>query len=321
MAKVPGNARAHYSLGIVLARRGQLDDAMANCQMALELNPNSAEAHYNLGLVLATCRRTDEAIAQYEKALELDPDYAEAHNNLGCALVSCKRVDEAVVHWETAVKLKPDSANAHYNLGNAMAGRGQIDEAITYYQKALEIQPHYAEAHNNLGNVLVSLGRFDEAIVHYQKALEVKPDYTNARNNLGIVQSRREGILKDLAQRRESLRSRPNDVALLNETAWILATNPNASIRNGTEAVELTERAARLSDGREVAIIGTLAAAYAEAGRFSEAVQTARKAAELATRQNNRPLAESINVKISLYEAGTPFREVPQPPAAGSTQP
>ena len=125
--------------------------------------------------------------------------------------------------------------------------------------------------------LLRGCGRFDEAIAHYQKALEIKPDYADARDNLGIAQSQREGILKALAERRESLRSRPDDVALLNETAWMLATNPNASIRNGAEAVELAQRAVQLSDGREPAILGTLAAAYAEAGRFSEAVQTARQ--------------------------------------------
>ena len=106
------------------------------------------------------------------------------------------------------------------------------------------------------------------------------------------------------------LRARPDDVALLDDTARVLATNPNASIRNGAEAVELAQRAAQLSDRREPAILGTLAAAYAEAGRFSEAVQTARKALDLATEQNKQSLAESLKAKIPLYEAGTPCHEM-----------
>ena len=117
------------------------------------------------------------------------------------------------------------------------------------------------------------------------------------------------------------LREHPDDVALLNDTAWMLATNPNASIRNGAEAVELAQRAVQLSDNREPAILNTLAAAYAEAGRFSEALETARKAANLAARQNNRPLAESIKAKIPLYDAGTPFREMPQPAPQVQPQP
>ncbi len=111
------------------------------------------------------------------------------------------------------------------------------------------------------------------------------------------------------------LRARPDDIALLNDTAWVLATNPNASIRNGAEAVELAERAVRLSDGQEPAVMGTLAAAYAEASRFPEAVQTARKALDLATQQNKQPLAKSIKAEMALYDSQRPCRET-QPSAA-----
>ena len=105
----------------------------------------------------------------------------------------------------------------------------------------------------------------------------------------------------------------PNDVGLLNDTAWLLATNPNASVRNGTEAVELAQRAEQLSASREAAVLGTLAAAYAEAGRFPEAVQTAHKALERAAQQNKPRLAESLRAKIGLYESGTPYRESSRP--------
>ena len=101
----------------------------------------------------------------------------------------------------------------------------------------------------------------------------------------------------------------------------MLATCPEASVRNGAEAVELAQRAVQLSDGRVPAILGTLAAAYAEAGRFPEAVQTARKALDLATQRNELALAEEIKAKIPLYEAGTPFREPQQPSPMQSTTP
>ena len=101
----------------------------------------------------------------------------------------------------------------------------------------------------------------------------------------------------------------PKQIGFVNQLAWVLATCAEASVRNGAEAVELAQRAAQLSGGREPAILGTLAAAYAEAGRFPEAVQTARKALELATQQNKQALARSIQAKLPLYQAGTPFRQ------------
>jgi Flp pilus assembly protein TadD len=192
---------------------------------------------------------------------------------------------------------------------------------MAHYRKALELKPDYAEAHNNLGNALVSRGQTDEAMAHYRKALELKPDCAEAHNNLDLARSQWEGILKVLAARRELLRSRPDDVALLNDIAWILATNPNTSIRHGAEAVALAQRAVRLSQGQEPALLGTLAAAYAEAGRFPEAAQTARMAQELATQQNNQSLAESVGAKIILYQAGTPFREIRAPSRPDSARP
>jgi protein O-mannosyl-transferase len=158
---------------------------------------------------------------------------------------------------------------------------------------------------------LMANGRLDDAIAHFEAALKSNADNLEFRNNLGMAQGQRQGLVSLLRQQQKSLRSRPDDIALLNDAAWMLATNPNASIRNGPEAIELAERAVRLSKGGEPAILGTLAAAYAETGRFAEALQTAHKAAELATQRNQWPLAESITLKCRLYEAHAPVRERP----------
>ena len=181
------NSLAHYNLGVALAGRGQVDEAIAHYRKALEIKPNFAEAHDNLGLALAGRGQVDEAIAHYRKALEIKPDRAEAHYNLGDALAGRGQVDEAIAHFRKALEIKPDFAEAHYNLGVALAGRGQVDEAIAHYRKALEIKPDFAEAHNNLGTVLGQRGRFDEAIAHFQRALEIKPDFAEAHNNLGMA--------------------------------------------------------------------------------------------------------------------------------------
>jgi spermidine synthase len=103
--------------------------------------------------------------------------------------------------------------------------------------------------------------------------------------------------------------------------AWVLATWPEASVRNGMEAVALAERALRLSGGREPAILDTLAAAYAEAGRFPEAVETARRALTLATQQNQQPLAEALKGRIALYEGRSAFRGTEQPSSSRASRP
>ena len=177
------------------------------------------------------------AVSLWEETAARWPLNARVHNNLGLALAGCGRIDEAIVHFRKALDIDPEYAKAQNNLGNA-SGRGQIDEAIVHFRKALEFAPDFSMAHNNLGMILAGRGEVDEGIAQVQQALEIKPDDVVVCRNLEVARSNREKILRRLAQRRESLRACPND-ANLNDTAWLLATNANASVRNGPEAVEL----------------------------------------------------------------------------------
>jgi tetratricopeptide (TPR) repeat protein len=112
-----------------------------------------------------------------------------------------------------------------------------------------------------------------------------------------------------LASWREGLRADPNSLPLLSQTAWVLAACPEASVRNGPEAVELAERAVKLSASSDPSLLDVLAAAYAEVGRFPEALQTAHRALYLATQQNARPLVQGLKTRIALYESNSPFRD------------
>ena len=255
----------------------------------------------------------EAAIAQWKEALKLSPEDAKAHNNLGVALAGTGKFNEAIPHFEKVLEVNPGYAEAHNNLGVALAQTGRFDEAIVHYRKALELNPEYIEVHNNIGTVLLQKGRLDEAIAHFQQVLEVNPDSAEAHYNLGDTYYYSQGRIPEaVAQWRAGLRVDPNRLPVLNETAWVLATCAEASVRNGAEAVELAGRAVRLSGGRDPAILDTLAAGYAELGRFSDAVATARRALAVATEQNNQRLGEAIKARIAAYAAKTPFRETPQ---------
>ena len=242
----------------------------------LRKSPHNPRAHNNLALALAERGEIDEAIAHYREALRIKPDYALANNNLGMTLVNRGQVDEAIALYRKALEVDSDDAELHFNLATTLADRGEVDDAIAHYRKAVEISPDYAAAHNNLGLILGGRGQVDEAIGHFRKALEVNPDFADALNNL----------------------------------AWILATSPVAARRDGATAVALAARAVRLSNGQDMGTLDTLAAAYAEAGRFPEAAQTARRAVALAEQQNQQTLIAPIQAKIRLYEAGKPFRDI-----------
>ena len=191
---------------------------------------------------------------------------------------------------------------AHNNLALLLANSGRTDEAIAHSRIAINIHPDDAPAHNNLGAALAMRGEIDDAIVHFRRAVEIVPDFTLAHSSLDRALAIHGRLLKMLAERRELLRSRPDDVALLNATAWLLATNPNESIRHGSEAVKLAQRAVRLSGGRQPALLGTLAAAYAETGQFADAVQTAQRALALASADRNVLLADALRAQLKLIE-------------------
>jgi len=194
---------------------------------------------------------------------------------------------------------------ANNNLGTHLLKRGQLDDALPYFQKAAGLKPDYADAQNNLGIALLQKGRVGEAIEHLEKAEEINPKNTQTYYNLGAALYMQGRIPEALAEWRAGLHVDPEDLPLLSQAAWVLATNPQASIRNGSEAVELAARAVKLSGAKDPATLDTLSAAYAEAGRFPEAVQTARQALALAT----EPLADDLRARITLYESNRPFRD------------
>jgi tetratricopeptide (TPR) repeat protein len=305
----PHDSAVHNNLGNILAGRGQTDEAVTHFQMALRAMPDFTTAHYNLGNAFADRGEITEAIVQYRRTLECEPDFAGAHYNLGNALFRYRQIDEAITHYRKALEIQPHHAEARTALGAALAGRGEIDAAMVQYQEALRIKPDLAAARYNLAQALLGCGRVDEAIFQYQKVVEIQPGNSSARRNLDVALLARERLSKTLAARRDARHGRPNDAALLNDIAWTLATSPFASLRKGTEAVELADKASKISGGREPAVLGTLAAAYAETGRFREAVTTAQEAEQLATVAGRASLAAELRVRRELYRQGKPYRE------------
>jgi protein O-mannosyl-transferase len=345
---------AHSNLGDCFYKRGHIEEAMGHYRKAIQINPNYYEALSNVGLVLAGQGRWDEAIDNYRRALRVNPDFYKALNNLGLVLAAQGRWDEAIEHYQRAIRINPNSHEVLNNLGAALATQGRLDEAIEYYRRAIQVKPDYDNALNNLGLALAAQGRFEEAIEHYRKAIQVNPNFNSALNNLGFTLTARgrpeeaiecfhKSIQADpnhaetfvglgialaqsgrtreaAAQYREALKLNPDLAAVLNNLAWILAASPEAGLRDGAEAVQLAGRACELTQGQEPLFVGTLAAAYAEAGRFPEAAATAEKAAQLADRAGLSDLAAKNRQLLELYRAGKPYHEPLPLPAPSQNQ-
>jgi protein O-mannosyl-transferase len=174
-----------------------------------------------------------------------------------------------------ALAVTRENATAHFSMANALIERGQIPEGVEHLQEALRIEPNFANAYGRLAYLRAGQGNFEEATTGYRKALQIKPDLTEALNNL----------------------------------AWLLATCPDPKFRNGVEAVRLAERACQLTHFQRTMAMGTLAAAYASAGRFPEAVAMAERARDNALLWGETDLAQRNRQLLELYQAGKPFYE------------
>lgn len=298
-----------FDLAWEAAGQGRHAEAVPLWRQALELDPEYLEVHSNLGAALAAAGRLEEAAAHYRKALELKPDFAEVHSNLGVALARLGRLEEAISHFERALKSNPNSAEIHNNLARALARTGRLEEAVSRFEKMLERYPDSAELNNSLGVMLIWARRPQEATARFRRAAELKPGFAEALSNLGDTLYYIEGRPAEaLAAWNALIEAAPNHIPALAQAARLLATAPEAELRNAARAVELAERASRLSGGSDPQVLEALAAAYAEAGRFPEAVAAAHQALRLALERNQGSLADVLRERIRLYENRTPLR-------------
>ena len=284
--------------------------AIAEWGELVKEEPNDAPLQNNLAVALARAGRFEEAIPHYQKGLEINPQYYSIHNNLGMALFSTGRVDDAIREYEKGLEIYPDMAELHNNLGRALAQTGQLEEAVKHFERAVNIQPDYAEAHVNLGIALLSVRRLDLAANEFSSAVDSDPSSVAAHTYLGTTLYFGQGKVQEaLAQWRKALELNPDYTLALIQTAQALSASPAASDRNGAEAVKLAERAVELSKGEDPVFLDTLGMAYAENGRFADAVEIARRAQRLARAQNNSSLADVLDKRINLYQARQPYRD------------
>jgi tetratricopeptide (TPR) repeat protein len=307
------NPLAEANLGYALAEQGEHDKAIAHYKTVLQSHPRAdATVWNNLGGSLMATGKPEEAINAYQNALKLDPSMGDAHENLAFALARSGRLQESLIHFGDAARLEPENASVHNIYAVMLGAAGRTDEAMQEFQRALRLAPDSAATHANLANLLAKQHARDEAIAQYSEALRLNPAFVEAHYNIASL-LREEGRTEDaIAHYMAALQIKADYVPAMVSLAWIYATTSGeAAGQHAGEAVRLAEQACRISGCKDSGLLDTLAAAYANAGRFQEAVKTGEEAFSIAKAEGENDFADSIRARIALYKKGSPFR-VPQ---------
>jgi tetratricopeptide (TPR) repeat protein len=307
----PSSEEAWSNLGATLTELNRKEEAVEAYETALRINPRFVKIHNNLAKALAAAGRLEEAQAQCREAAQLDPGSAEPHNNLGALLTREGKWDEAVRAFRQAIALDPGMHEARCGLGGALAKQGHYEDAVDELLGLLKVQPTNAPARLQLAGVLVTQGKTDQAVSEYAEVLRGNPKDATTHYRLALALMQQHNTRKAIEHYRAALEARPNSSDALNNLAWTLATSPDPQLRDGRQAVELAERACRLTEQKRAFILGTLAAAYAEAGRFTEAVATAETAIALAEKAGDQEVAAMNRKLLGLYRLGQPYRDTP----------
>ena len=216
---------------------------------------------------------------------------------------------EALALWKKAVALDANDARVQNGLGLSLYIQGDVQESFNHLRQAIHINPDFIESRLNLGKFLVEQGRPEEALPELQYILQIKPQFAPAEEAMAAALQSSGQSAQALAHWRKALTLEPVSIGALSGTAWLLATAPDANIRNGTEAVALAEKANEIASGKSPDVLDTLAAAYAETGDFVKAREFADRALDLAVAQKDKDLSTAIRARIQLYNAGKPFHD------------
>jgi Tfp pilus assembly protein PilF len=183
----PCRPEALHALGIIAFQLKKYENASSLIGKAIENKPKVPQFHYNLGLVFISLKRQEKAIQAFKMAIEINPDYADAHYNLGLALKKQQQFEKAVLNFKQVIKLTPDDADAYYNLGNTYEALDRHEPAAENYRLAIKKNGAFSGAFNNLALVLKAMGRIDEAISHFREAVRLQPSFAEAHWNLSLA--------------------------------------------------------------------------------------------------------------------------------------
>jgi tetratricopeptide (TPR) repeat protein len=276
---------------------------------ALKVSANNYIAYLNLGTDLLQRHKLQEAITMLREGLRVSHDFPEAHLSLGEALAMAGQYEEAIEHFSAAARLKPQSAPAQLDWGMTLELQGKPGQGREHFIQAVTLQPHFFEAQIQLGNSLMREGQVDDAIKHFQQAVAEKPDSAEAHHYLATAFAVQQSYPEAGNEFNATLKIQPDNAGVLNDFAWMLTAKAPANPENLDVAIKAARRACDLTSNLEPIYLDTLAAAYSEAGSFTNSIIAARAGLEAAKRSGQSQVVSRLETRLHGYESGRSLRQ------------
>jgi Flp pilus assembly protein TadD len=310
VAQAPNNPRAHHNYAYNLSEAGFLDEALRQYAITIDLAPNIAIFQSNYGVLLGRVGRYQEALDHLRRAVQLDPKDPRYFINLGGVLWNKGSVDSAVICFEEASKVDPRAALPYTAMASIVLAKGQTTKALDLAGKAIALEPFNPLCRFILGAIYLKIGDHPQARASFQSAISLDLNPAKTASNAGWVYHEYNWDKEAIAFLRQSMVLDPGLVESQVRLAWILATCPDDSVRNGAEALAIAEKLLNSQPFRSPKLLDLLAVSLGEMGRFPEA-RAALREAVAQSKDHKESWLPDLEKRLALFERDQPFREYP----------
>lgn len=301
------SSEAHGFRGRCFAKKGEFERAVRDLQAAISLQPTNEAAEVELGYVSCLQSNWESAITAYSEAVRLNPSKVDNRRRRAAAYEAKGDLQKAIEDYSYVIQLDPKATNAYYDRGRCYFNSGDVDLAIGDYKKAVALNPSSAEIYEFRGYAYAQHGELYLAVSDLNEAIRLRPTNAWAYGMRGDVNARRREWEKAIHDFAEAIRLDPKNPAAYRKLAWLEATCPQPSLRNGAAAVRTGRKACELTDWKDAWALRALAAASAEVGDFENAVKYEQQVLALdgLSEQERKTTGE----RLLLYQEHKPFHQ------------